>query len=80
MSTTAIRACYVLRTRSVLSKNPNRFWWLSLVFVAATTLGFHAFEKALFVRSDGLVGVIVGFALGAFLAALLKDYIEQNTK
>jgi hypothetical protein len=63
-----------------LPKDPNRFWWMSLVFVVACPAGFHLFEKSMLPSSNGLVGTIVGFALGAFLAALFEDYIDHNVE
>jgi hypothetical protein len=59
-------------------KDPNRFWWLSLVFVVCSTVGLWLFECTMFPHSDGVVGGIVGFGLGSFLSALLEDYRDQN--
>jgi hypothetical protein len=63
-----------------MDKDPNRFWWLSLVLVVACTAGFWLFERAMFPASSGAVGCVVGFALGGALAALLEDYFDQNLK
>jgi hypothetical protein len=51
---------------------------MSLVFVAACTAGFHYFERSVFPLSSGWVGIVVGFLLGAFLAALFEDYMDQE--
>jgi len=63
-----------------MSKDPNRFWWLSLVLVAACTAGFWIFERMLFPSRYGFVGAVVGFALGGALAAVLEDYFDQNPR
>jgi hypothetical protein len=65
---------------SVLPKDPNRFWWLSPILVFASAAGFWYFEHRLFPASSGGTGTFVGFLLGAFLAALFEDYIDQNLK
>lgn len=61
-----------------MSEDPNRYWWMSLVLVVLCTAGFHYFEKMTFPTSNGWVGIVIGFALGAFLAALLEDYMDQE--
>jgi hypothetical protein len=63
-----------------MDKDPNRFWWLSIVLVVVCTGGFSLFEHLMFPASSGLVGSIVGFLLGAALAAVLEDYLDQNLK
>jgi hypothetical protein len=63
-----------------VSNDPNRFWWISLVLVFGTTLGFWFFEQRTFPSSSGIVGGIIGFLMGSFLAALFEDYIDQNAK
>ncbi|MBS0540988.1 MAG: hypothetical protein JSR47_19660 [Proteobacteria bacterium] len=63
-----------------MSKDPNRFWWLSLILIGASTVGLWYFQQAMFPQSVGGVGAVVGFLLGAFLAALLEDYVDQNLK
>ncbi len=63
-----------------MNKDPNRFWWLSVVLVAAGASGFCLFERAAFPGNFGLVGGVVGFLLGAALAAVLEDYFDQNLK
>ena len=63
-----------------MPKDPNRFWWMSLVLVFVTALGFWYFEQKTFPQSHGTLGAIVGFLLGAFLAALFEDYLDQNAK
>ncbi len=61
-----------------MDKDPNRFWWLSLVLVVVCTAGFGLFEHVLFPSRFGFVGAVVGFLLGSALAALLEDYFDQN--
>jgi hypothetical protein len=63
-----------------MEKDPNRFWWLSVVLVVVCTGGFWLFERMVFPANFGLVGAIVGFLLGTALAAVLEDYIDQNLK
>ena len=65
---------------SALSKDPNRYWWVSLVLVFGTTVGFWYFQQRMFPASDGGLGALIGFLMGAFLAALFEDYIDQNAK
>ncbi len=68
------------RRESALSKDPNRYWWVSLVLVFGTTVGFWYFQQRMFPASDGGLGAVIGFLMGAFLAALFEDYIDQNAK
>jgi len=68
-----------LRER-LLSYDPNRFWWFSLVLVFGGSLGFWYFEQRMFPASSGIVGAVVGFLLGSFLAALFEDYLDQSAK
>ncbi len=63
-----------------MDKDPNRFWWLSLVLVVTCTTGFWLFERTMFPADNGGVGCVVGFVLGGALAALLEDYFDQNLK
>ena len=63
-----------------MDKDPNRFWWLSLVLVAVCTAGFWIFERTLFPGRYGFVGGVVGFLLGGALAAVLEDYFDQNPR
>jgi hypothetical protein len=63
-----------------MSKDPNRFWWLSLVLVVACTGAFCFFERLTFPASIGLAGGVIGFLLGAALAAVLEDYLDRNLK
>lgn len=63
-----------------MSKDPNRFWWLSLVLVVVCTGGFWFFERAMFPGNGGVIGCVVGFVLGGALAAVLEDYFDQNPR
>jgi uncharacterized protein (DUF697 family) len=63
-----------------MTKDPNRFWWLSLVLVVFCTAGFWFFERTLFPVRGGVVGAVIGFALGGALSALLEDYFDQNLR
>lgn len=63
-----------------MDKDPNRFWWLSLVLIAAGSAGLWAFERAMFPANTGAVGAVIGFLLGTALAAILEDYLDQNLK
>ncbi|HTR86995.1 MAG TPA: hypothetical protein VMI56_21115 [Reyranella sp.] len=57
----------------------NRYWWLSLVLVAASTIALWYFERRMLPNTEGVTGGIVGFLLGSALAALLEDYFDQNS-
>ena len=63
-----------------MRKDPNRYWWVSLVLVFGSTAGFWYFQQRMFPASDGGLGAVIGFLMGAFLAALFEDYIVQNAK
>jgi len=62
-----------------MTKDPNRFWWLKLVLIALCSVGLWFFEHALFPHSSGWLGAGMGLVLGAFLATVYEDYIDQNT-
>ena len=64
----------------MLVKDPNRYWWVSLLLVAGSAAGFWYFQQRMFPLSDGGLGAVIGFLMGAFLAALFEDYIDQNAK
>jgi membrane associated rhomboid family serine protease len=51
---------------------------MSLVLLFGTAIGFWLFQQHMFPASDGTLGAVIGFLLGAFLAALFEDYIDQN--
>jgi hypothetical protein len=62
-----------------MTKDPNRFWWLKLVLMAFCLVGFWAFERSLFPQNSGVLGGTIGLVLGAFLATVYEDYIDQNS-
>ena len=62
-----------------MSKDTYRFWWLTPMIVVACGAGVWYFEHVIFPRSLGVIGAIVGLLLGAFFAALLEDYFDQNS-
>lgn len=63
-----------------MTKDPNRFWWLSLVMVMVCTAGLWAFQRVVFPATFGGVGLAVGFVLGTAFAALLEDWIDHNSE
>jgi hypothetical protein len=60
-------------------KDPSRYWWLTPIIVFVSGAGVWYFEHVTFPRSLGVIGAIVGLLLGAFFAALLEDYFDQNS-
>jgi len=60
-------------------EDPHRFWWLSVVVFFLCGGGLWYFEHITFPQSFGLIGAVVGVLLGAFFAALLEDYFDQNS-
>ena len=62
-----------------MSKDPYRFWWLTPIIVFVSGGGVWYFEQVTFPRSLGIIGAVVGLLLGAFFAALLEDYFDQNS-
>ncbi len=60
-------------------KDSYRFWWLTPVIVFVCGVGVWYFEHVTFPSSMGIIGAIVGLLLGAFFAALLEDYFDQNS-
>ena len=62
-----------------MTKDPNRFWWLKLVLIAFCVGGVWYFEHMLFPLNSGWLGVIMGLVLGAFMATVYEDYIDQNS-
>ena len=62
-----------------MEKDPNRFWWLSLVLVVSCAVGLWLFQRAMFPRTFGGVGLAVGFVLGTAFAALLEDWLDHNS-
>jgi hypothetical protein len=53
---------------------------VSLLLVFGSALGFWFFQQRMFPASDGGLGAFIGFMMGAFLAALFEDYMDQNAK
>ena len=62
------------------AKDSNRYWWVSLVLVFGTAAGFWFFQQHMFPASDGILGAVIGFLMGSFLAALFEDYMDQSAK
>jgi hypothetical protein len=62
-----------------MSNDPYRFWWLTPIIVFVCGAGVWYFEHITFPRSLGIIGAVVGLLLGAFFAALLEDYFDQNS-
>jgi hypothetical protein len=62
-----------------MAKDPNRFWWLKLVLIAACCAGVWYFEHAFFPNNSGWLGATVGLVLGAFLATVYEDYIDHHS-
>ena len=62
-----------------MAKDTYRFWWLTPIIVIVCGAGVWYFEHTTFPRSLGVIGAIVGLLLGAFFAALLEDYFDQNS-
>jgi len=62
-----------------MTRDPARFWWVKLVLVAACLLGVWGFEHLLFPHNSGWIGGIIGLVLGAFMATVFEDYMDQNS-
>ena len=62
-----------------MSNESNRFWWLTPIIVFVCGAGVWYFEHVTFPSSAGAIGAVVGLLLGAFFAALLEDYFDQNS-
>lgn len=62
-----------------MGRDPTRYWWVKLVLVALCMIGVWLFEHLLFPASSGLVGAIVGLVVGAFVATVFEDYMDQNS-
>jgi hypothetical protein len=62
-----------------MTRDPARFWWVKLVLVAVCVGGVWVFERAFFPDSNGWIGGTVGLVLGAFMATVFEDYIDQNS-
>ena len=78
--TQANAVVYIFGTAGAdMGNDPNRFWWLKLVLIAVCCAGVWYFEHVLFPHNSGWLGIIVGLVLGAFMATVYEDYIDQNT-
>jgi quinol-cytochrome oxidoreductase complex cytochrome b subunit len=64
---------------AAMTRDPARFWWVKLVLVAICVAGVWGFEHMLFPQSSGWIGGSVGLVLGAFMATIYEDYMEQNS-
>lgn len=62
-----------------MTKDPARFWWVKLVLVAVCVGGIWSFERVLFPDSIGWIGGTIGLVLGAFMATVYEDYMDQNS-
>jgi hypothetical protein len=62
-----------------MSKNSNRFWWLTPIIVFVCGAGVWYFEHVTFPHSMGAIEAVVGLLLGAFFTALLEDYFDQDS-
>ncbi|HSI02176.1 MAG TPA: hypothetical protein VLA02_16375 [Reyranella sp.] len=62
-----------------MTRDPARFWWVKLVLVAVCLLGVWGFERLLFPHGSGWIGGTIGLVLGAFMATVFEDYIDQNS-
>ena len=62
-----------------MTRDPTRYWWLKLVLVAICVVAVWAFERMLFPLNSGLIGGTVGLVVGAFVATVFEDYMDQNS-
>jgi hypothetical protein len=62
-----------------MSRDPTRYWWVKLVLVAVCLVGVWLFERMLFPLNSGLIGATVGLVVGAFVATVFEDYMDQNS-
>ncbi len=62
-----------------MTRDPTRLWWLKLVLFAVCMAGMCYFERMLFPLNSGLIGGTVGLMLGALLATIFEDYMDQNS-
>jgi methyltransferase len=70
---------YQTQTGKRMARDPNRFWWLKLVLIAGCCGGLWYFERTFFPHNSGLLGAVIGLVLGAFMATVYEDYIDQNS-
>jgi hypothetical protein len=52
---------------------------VKLVLVAICLVGVWYFEHVLFPLNSGLIGATVGLVVGAFVATVFEDYMDQNS-
>jgi hypothetical protein len=52
---------------------------VKLVLVAVCLVGVWLFERMLFPLNSGLIGATVGLVVGAFVATVFEDYMDQNS-
>ena len=62
-----------------MARDPTRFWWLKLVLVAICLVVCWGFERVLFPLNSGLIGATIGLVVGAFVATVFEDYMDQNS-
>ncbi|MCW5735117.1 MAG: hypothetical protein KIS73_13375 [Enhydrobacter sp.] len=62
-----------------MTRDPTRYWWVKLVLVALCMAGVWSFEYVLFPLNSGLIGATVGLVVGAFVATVFEDYMDQNS-
>lgn len=62
-----------------MAKDPTRYWWIKLVLAALCCGGVWYFEHLLFPNNSGWIGASIGLVLGAFMATVFEDYMDQNS-
>ena len=65
--------------QGTMGRDPTRYWWVKLVLVAVCLVGVWLFEHVLFPLNNGLIGATVGLVVGAFVATVFEDYMDQNS-
>jgi hypothetical protein len=69
----------VQQGQEAMARDPTRYWWVKLVLVAVCLVGVWSFERVLFPLNSGLIGATVGLVVGAFVATVFEDYMDQNS-